>query len=218
MLFDEDAINEFDKRFRVNFINSLSGFKSANLIGTCNAEGLTNLSLFSSAVHLGADPALIGLISRPDSVARDTLENIRAIGEYTINHVHTEIYQQAHQCSARYPSDVSEFDACGLTPCYFNGARAPAVLESHIKMLLSLEEIIPIPSNGSLMIIGAIKKADVPIDAIYESGSIDISSEKTVAISSLACYHNAAPINQLSYAKPNHDISIVSEAKLKRGV
>lgn len=214
MLFDENAIKGFDKGFRVNFINSLSGFKSANLIGTCNGNDLPNLSLFSSAVHLGADPALLGLISRPDSVVRDTLENIREVGEYTINHVHAGIYQQAHQSSARYPSEVSEFEVCGLTPEYFKGFKAPAVLESHIKILLSLEDVIPIPSNGCQLIIGTIKTAIVPVDALYESGSIDLSSQKTVTISSLDRYHNVTPINQLSYAKPNSKPSIVTEGKV----
>ena len=53
-----------DNRHRVNFINSLSGYKSANLIGTSSRKNEDNLAIVSSVVHLGA-PSLIGFIMRP---------------------------------------------------------------------------------------------------------------------------------------------------------
>ena len=63
-------------RKRAAFINSLTGFKSASLIGTIDNNKKTNLSIFSSVFHLGSNPALVGFINRPDSVERHTLENI----------------------------------------------------------------------------------------------------------------------------------------------
>ncbi|MGO3346471.1 MAG: hypothetical protein ACTIM4_14665 [Marinomonas sp.] len=56
--FDLQSLSEMTSRYRTQLINSLSGFKSANLIGTCNAQGQTNLAIFSSVFHLGASPAL----------------------------------------------------------------------------------------------------------------------------------------------------------------
>ena len=40
-----------DNRHRVNFINSLSGYKSANLIGTSSRKNEDNLAIVSSVVH-----------------------------------------------------------------------------------------------------------------------------------------------------------------------
>ena len=60
-----EDINRLNKRSRANLINSVSGIKSANLIGSIDAEGRTNLSIVSSAVHLGSHPPLIGYIQRP---------------------------------------------------------------------------------------------------------------------------------------------------------
>ena len=91
-----------EERFRVFFVNALSGFKSANLVGTTSRDGHDNLAMFSSVVHLGANPPLLGMVSRPHSVRRDTLENIRATGYYTINHVHQSFFESAHQAAARY--------------------------------------------------------------------------------------------------------------------
>ncbi|MFT6388340.1 MAG: hypothetical protein ACJAUP_001720 [Cellvibrionaceae bacterium] len=50
--------NAMSDRFHVNFINSLSGFKSANLIGTVDSVQNTNLAIVSSVIHLCAKPPL----------------------------------------------------------------------------------------------------------------------------------------------------------------
>jgi len=80
-------IATMERRVRTKLINSLSGFKSVNLCGTISKEGITNLSLISSVVHIGADPALMGFIMRPVTVRRDTYNNILETGHYTFNHL-----------------------------------------------------------------------------------------------------------------------------------
>ncbi len=84
---DNNAIAQLEQRFRTNFINCLSGFKSLNLIGSVNQLQQTNLAIFNSVFHLGANPPLLGCIIRPDSVERHTLSNIESTGYYTFNHV-----------------------------------------------------------------------------------------------------------------------------------
>ena len=75
-IFTTNDFDKMEKRYRAKFINSLSGVKSANLIGTKSTEGKSNLSIVSSAVHIGSDPALMAFIFRPASVPRHTFENI----------------------------------------------------------------------------------------------------------------------------------------------
>lgn len=91
----------FDRFTRANILNSLSGFKSASLIGTVNKNGQANLAIFSNLVHIGADPALVGFINRPLDAAPHTLSNIQETGSYTINHITADIFPQAHQSSAK---------------------------------------------------------------------------------------------------------------------
>jgi flavin reductase (DIM6/NTAB) family NADH-FMN oxidoreductase RutF len=74
--FSSSDIMSFEKRYRAAFINSLGGFKSVCLIGTINNIKQSNLAIFNSIVHIGANPPLIGFVVRPDSVERHTLENI----------------------------------------------------------------------------------------------------------------------------------------------
>ena len=133
-------IAQMEQRSRARLINSLSGFKSANLIGSQDSNGCTNLSIVSSVFHLGANPALLGMIIRPDGVPRDTLSNIKQTGSYTINHVSSDIYCKAHQTSARYDANVSEFAEVGLTEEYVEGIIAPLCRKVSLSSLLKSEK------------------------------------------------------------------------------
>ncbi len=197
-----DILN-METRYRSAFINTLSGFKSANLIATIDEQGQTNCAVFNSVVHIGAHPPLLGFICRPDSVDRHTLENIQTTGVYTINHIHESIYLQAHQTSARYPKHQSEFDATGLHPEYLNGFKAPFVKESAVKMAMQLKSILPIAINGTLLVIGEIQSVSLPEDCMQTDGSVDIEKASTVAISGLDSYYKTQRLAKLSYAKPD---------------
>lgn len=197
-------------RQRAHFINSLSGFKSANLIGTQNVNGQTNLAMFSSVVHLGASPALVGFIMRPDNNDRHTLDNIRISKQYTINQVSTAFYEKAHQTSARYPREKSEFEEVGLSTFHLDSINAPFVKESRLKYAVTLKEILPIPLNNTLFIIGEITDVICDEETIKDDGYIDIQSLQTVSVSGLDSYHISERLSRLSYAKPNmnpHEIN-----------
>ncbi len=127
MHITSEDIQDMDKRRRAAFINSLSGYKPANLIGTADAAGNTNLAIMSSVVHLGSHPPLLALVIRPGGEERHTLANILSTGHYSINHVTAGMVEAAHQTAARYHRDVSEFDATGLTPKWREGFPAPLV-------------------------------------------------------------------------------------------
>ena len=112
--FNSESIKSLNKNKRVHLINSLGGFKSVSLVGTCDNEGNENLAIFSSVFHLGANPPLIGLIFRPSPPERNTYNNIVNTSFYTINHINESIYRQAHQTSARYDQTESEFEITNL--------------------------------------------------------------------------------------------------------
>ncbi|MEN5197274.1 hypothetical protein [Sphingobacterium faecium] len=80
-----NQIDEMEKFYWISLINSLIGFKPVNLLGSCNIDGSPNLSIISSAFHLGANPPLIGLVMRPQREHNDTLKNIQATGQYNLN-------------------------------------------------------------------------------------------------------------------------------------
>ncbi len=192
-----------EPRYRAQLINSLPGVKSANLIGTISPKGLTNLAIFSSVIHLGSDPALVGFIMRPNSVERHTLENIEQTKQYTINQINHNFWQAAHQTSARYLKTQCEFEQTGLTTEYMNNIPAPFVAESSLKYALSLREIIPISANNTLMVIGEVNHIICFDKAIQNDGFIDIEALGTVSLTGLDSYHVSQRLSRLSYAKPD---------------
>ena len=199
--FTVDDILNMESRKRAAFMNSLSGFKSASLIGTIDNENNTNLAIFSSVIHLGSNPALVGFINRPDTVDRHTFENILATNCFTINHISKSIFKQAHQTSARYPKDISEFEATGLTTEYINEFKAPFVKESQIKYGLEFIEKHELKINGTILVIGKVKEVILPESCLLLDGAIDIEMAETIAISGLDSYHATNKIARLSYAK-----------------
>lgn len=205
-----DKLLKLPKAYRAKIINSLSGFKSANLIGTCDSKNNNNLAIFSSVVHLGASPALVGFVVRPDSIERHTLSNIKETGHYTINQIAQEFYQQAHQTSAKYCKAQDEFKEVGLTAIFSKNCLAPFVKESLIRYSVTLQEIVPITLNDTLFVIGEINQIFYPQSAIKTDGHIDIEAFNTVCVSGLDSYHSTTKLNRLSYAKPDQELSILS--------
>ncbi len=194
----------WERFYRANFINSLTGFKSASLIGTINAQGVPNLGMFSSMVHIGSDPALIGYINRPVAAAPHTLANIKANGFYTVNHIHPNFLAQAHQTSAKYPDEVNEFAEVGLTEEYIAGVQVPFVQESHIKYLLSLKEIIPIQLNDTFLVIGQLEQ--VLIDPSLQpttDGFLHLDQAGSICSNGLDAYYKTELIDRYAYAKPD---------------
>ena len=216
-------IQNMERISRLTLINAITGFKSGNLIGTVNTivdsdflgeteKRTTNLAIFSSAVHIGSDPPLIGIVTRPvtpdGKTSRHTYENIINTGFFTVNHVNSDIIEQAHQTSASYEDGISEFEAVGLTPQYLAAGQGnlglknvPYVLESNIKMGLEFVEEIHIKSNNTIMLIGKVIELYLPKNCLDEKGNLDLNLAQTVAVSGLDTYHTATQASRLPYAR-----------------
>jgi len=175
MHLTKEDLQRLEKIKRLNIINSISGIKPANLIGTISDEGISNVAIFSSVIHLGSNPALIGFISRPsDEVRRHTYENIMQNGFYTINHIHESFIEKAHYTSAKFDAAISEFEKCELTEEYIADFKAPFVKESQLKLGMKFIQAIPIELNGTVLMIGEILHVIIPDESISEEGYIDL--------------------------------------------
>ena len=119
MHYTREQINNLEKIKKINLINSCSGYKSANLIGTISKEGITNVAVFSSVTHLGSNPPTLGFILRPTTVPRDTYKNILESGVFTINHIYEDIIEDAHHTSAKYEEAISELDITALENSHY---------------------------------------------------------------------------------------------------
>ena len=194
-------IQSWERFYRGNFINSLSGFKSASLIATVNRAGNSNLAIFSNIVHIGADPALIGFVNRPREAAPHTLSNIEATGQYTINLIPANLIEQAHQTSAKYAEEESEFKAVGLTEEFTEYSKAPFVFESPVKYAMELKEIIPIKFNNTFFVVGAVTGVFADEQILAADGFLDLEKANIVTSLGIDGYYATEKLARFSYAK-----------------
>jgi flavin reductase (DIM6/NTAB) family NADH-FMN oxidoreductase RutF len=202
MILDKKEIEQLEQRYKRAFINSLAGFRQAILVGTKSVDGNTNLAIFNSLIHLGASPALFGLISRPATVQRDTLQNIMDTKEYTLNYIQAVDYKKAHQTSARYDKGVSEFQMAGFNELYCSGCLAPFVEGAVVKIAMKFEEGIPIASNNTLLIVGSITQVQIDDKMVDQDGFINLSAAEILISQGLDAYFVSKEIGRLPYAKP----------------
>jgi len=196
-----DEMTTWERFYRANFINSLSGFKPISLVSTINSDGVANLALFSNIIHLGSDPALIGIVNRPREASPHTLGNIESNGHYTINHVHRSFVEAAHQTSAKYARDINEYVEVGLTPEYKENFSVPYVKESSVQYGLELSEIIPIKANDTFLIIGKLKHVFLDESIVSHDGFINIQRSGSMASLGMDAYYETIPVKRFKYAK-----------------
>jgi len=194
-------IKNFERIYRLNLVNGLPGFKPANLIGTAAPDGATNLAVFSSALHLGSDPPLLGLVTRPSTVPRHTYQNLKSSGCYTLNHVPVAMVAQAHYTSADFAPELSEFKECGFTPAYRDDFPAPYVAESPLSIGLRRLEEHAI-SNGTVLLVGAVEHVYLHEAGLRADGTLDLVALGDACISGLDGYHEVLPPVRFGYARP----------------
>jgi len=200
--FNTNDINSLEHLYKINLINSCAGYKSANLIGTKSTDDKTNLAIFSSVIHLGSSPPLLGFILRPTTVPRNTYENIMETGYFTINHIYEKILKDAHHTSAKYDRNISEFDVTGLETDYKDNFFAPFVKNSPLQLAMKYIEEYNIISNGTKLVIGEIQGLYIKKELLEDDGFINLSKGAIAAINGLNGYSIPNLKERIEYQKP----------------
>ena len=200
--YSESDIDRMEYLFRINLINSCSGYKSANLIGSKSKDGHENVAVFSSITHIGSNPPMLGLFMRPTTVSRNTYDNIKESGLYTINHIHSDILEDAHHTSAKYPKTVSEFNVTDLISDYKLDIPVPFVKDAPVQMLMEFVEEHHISANHTILLIGKIKELFVNETLIESDGFINLSKGNVAAINGLDGYTIPELKTRFDYQRP----------------
>ena len=200
--FNIDEIHQLAHLYKINLINSCAGYKSANLIATKSAENSTNVAIFSSVIHLGSAPPLLGFILRPTTVPRNTYQNIIETGFYTINHIHQEILEDAHHTSAKYKREISEFDVTNLETDYKNNFNAPFVKDCPIQIGMKYVEEYDIKSNNTKLVVGEIQELYIEEKLLKEDGFVNLSEGNIATINGLNGYAIPTLKERFEYQRP----------------
>ncbi|OAD45627.1 flavin reductase family protein [Polaribacter atrinae] len=200
--FNNKNIQELEHLYKINLINSCSGFKSANLIASISNTGITNVAVFSSVTHLGSNPPTLGFILRPTTVPRNTYKNIKENGIFTINHIYEDIIEDAHHTSAKYPEEISEFNVTNLEEEFKGSFKAPFVKNAPVQMSMKFIEEIHIPSNDVLLIVAQIEELYVDDELLETDGIINLPKGNIVTINGLDTYAVPKFKKKLPYQRP----------------
>jgi flavin reductase (DIM6/NTAB) family NADH-FMN oxidoreductase RutF len=136
-----------------------------------------NLAPFSFFTAISANPPVIcfsPMVRGGGSGSKDTLQNIRATGEFVVNVVSEDFAQQMNACSGDYPPDIDEFAVSGLTPIASDLVKPARVAESQVNMeckLVQVVDVSPKPLGGSL-VIGEVLRFHVA-DQLFDDYRID---------------------------------------------
>jgi flavin reductase (DIM6/NTAB) family NADH-FMN oxidoreductase RutF len=200
--FDKKAIENLEHLNKINLINSATGYKSANLIGTKSKQGISNLAIFSSVTHFGSDPAIYGFIVRPTTVRRNTYDNIKETGVFTLNPVFEEKISDAHHTSAKYSEEISEFDKTTFEEEYKECWNAPFVKNAPLQIAMKFLEEVHIKANDTLLILASVEKIYVRKEMVSKDYFINLSKGKIATVNGLDGYSVPKETTRLPYQRP----------------
>jgi flavin reductase (DIM6/NTAB) family NADH-FMN oxidoreductase RutF len=200
--FSSESLDSLDKIYRINLVNSITGYKSANLLGTISNEGIENVAIFSSITHLGSQPALLSFFVRPNVVPRNTYKNIKEKKFFTVNHISKEKIDDAHHTSAKYGEEISEFDKTNLQSEYKKNWEAPFVKDSAVQLGCKYLNEYYLKENGCSMIVASIEIIFIREGLLDNDGWVELSKANIVTVNGLDGYALPKTIKRLKYARP----------------
>jgi flavin reductase (DIM6/NTAB) family NADH-FMN oxidoreductase RutF len=149
---------------------------------------------------------LIGFILRPTTVPRDTYRNIKDTGVFTVNHINSDIIEDAHHTSAKYPDEVSEFTKTDLQEEFLGEFSAPFVKDAKIRLGCTFLNEYEIKENDTLLLVSQVDHLYVADQEILQTdGWLKLQNADTVTINGLDGYAKTALIDRYPYARPKKE-------------
>jgi len=149
-------------------------------IGTISSDGVPNLAPYSFFNCMsGTPPTFVFAPGR--SVRRDTLDNVREVGEFTINIVTDEVVDAMNSTAASHEPGVDEFVEAGLTAVPSESIRPPIVGECRANIECVVVDIVDIghPKHGNSLVIGEAVQFHVD-EALLDGTRVDQAALRAV--------------------------------------
>lgn len=208
-------LQEMNKIYRRNLVNSSTGYKSANLIATISRKGRTNVAVFNSVFHLGSNPPMLGLVLRTNTVPKAILEDIHQAGCFTVNHIQENMIEQAHKTAVQREEESSAFESTGLKAEFLDDFPAPYVMQFSIKLGCGFSNEYTIKENGSLLVVAAIEHIYFEPGIEMPDGWLRLEDAGSVVINGLDGYAMPRLLDRFRYARPGEEIrSFFTDPKL----
>lgn len=137
-------------------------------VSTVGADGTNNLAPYSFFNICSTAPPIVHFTS---TGVKDTLTNVRDVGEFVVNIVSHDVREQMRVSSAAFAPGEDEFAHAGLTPADSVAVAAPRVAEAAISFECRLRETIQM--GGGYMVFGDVLHAHVS-EQVWTGDRIDM--------------------------------------------
>jgi len=148
-----------ERERRANFHTLLSSVlpRPIAFVSTISAAGVPNLAPFSFFNGVGSNPpaVIFSPSTKADGTDKDTLHNLREVGEFVVNVVTYDIREAMNATSFPFPPEINEFEACGFTPIPSRFIRPARAAESPVHMECRLMQIVKVgdgPLSGNVCV------------------------------------------------------------------
>lgn len=154
-------------------------------ISTVDADGKPNLAPFSFFNVVCAKPPTVvfcPMIRSVDGKTKDTLNNVRATGEFVVNIVSEELVEAMNLSSVEAPPEVNEFEFARVTATPSVTVRPPRVRESRVHFECRVRQIVEISpeAGGGSLVIGEVLHIHVEDSVLMGSDKINLAALKPV--------------------------------------
>ena len=175
-------------------------------ISTVNAGGQPNLVPFSFFNVVCPKPPTVlfcPMIRGTDGKAKDTLNNVKATGEFVVNIVSENLAAAMVASSVEIAPEVNEFELTGLATAPSIVVRPPRVAESLIHFECKLSQMIEIgnqPGGGSV-VLGEIVHLHVDERVLFGEDKIDLAALKPIGRLAGSAYVRVTDIYEMERPK-----------------
>lgn len=164
------AVDDLEPNNAYKLTTSLVAPRPVGWIGTRSEAGNSNLAPYSFFNVVAAYPPTF-VVAPTVTGRRDTLTNIEATGQFTVNIVSEETVEAMNLSSGSYPADQSEFDICGLTEVEAETIDAPLVGEAIANFECTATQLVPVGSG--MLVIGVASRVHVAERVVGDNFHID---------------------------------------------
>lgn len=125
-------------------------------VSTRSPDGVANIAPYSFFTVASASPPTlcvsIGPSTRPAEPVKDTLANLRATGECTVNIARVDLLDAVNTTASTLPAAADEFAVAGLTEEPATLVGAPRIAEAPIAMECRLDRVVEVGTNALVLL------------------------------------------------------------------
>jgi flavin reductase (DIM6/NTAB) family NADH-FMN oxidoreductase RutF len=143
-----------------------------------DAQGVVNAAPFSFFNAFSGNPPVVGFGCgpRPDKAPKDTLANIRALGQFTVCLVPNQLAQQMNVTAVEFESVIDEIAEAGLTTKPSLKVKTPRIAESPVAMECEVFQIVPLGDHA--LVLGRMLAMHVRDDCVLDPAKHYIDTPK----------------------------------------